>query len=198
MRLALCRSRTKGAKLGQKPHLLTDWTLLVEVSAMPTCSVCQGEGSRRSTDPAEVERGIEDPCYHCGTTGEVDDETARQDHLMHVVSLLATMVVNAMRRAYDSDPEGEGWAFRAAENMMTEWEYTEDAIYWQIGQIAPWMDSLTEEEQDFMLQIDDPNSWHALCFRAEQAAKAKRRLEKLSEAGIKTFTQAATECDIPF
>lgn len=161
---------------------------------MQTCPVCQGEGSQRSTDPNEVERGIEDDCYHCGTTGKVDDETARNDCLMYVVSLLAMVAVNAMRKAYDSDPEGEGWAFRAAENMMTEWEYTEDAISWQIGQIAPWMNSLTEEEQEFMLQIDDPDSWHSVCLANEAIAKQLQSRQKFVALAATVFD----EDDIPF
>jgi hypothetical protein len=61
------------------------------------------------------------------------------------------------------------------------------------------MDSLSEEEQDFMLLIDEPHSWHASFHEAEMDRKAK---ERLAAAGMKphyTFNSSAADDDeIPF
>ncbi len=138
---------------------------------MPICGACGGSGSVLSCDPVEVARGIDEPCYHCGTTGKVSEEQAKRYRLVSVAGQLAEQEVEAWRASCNLNPDGEGWAFRAAENMMAERDYTLAVIMETQDRIEIWLDCLTEEAQDFMLQIDDSNSWHALCFQAERDAK---------------------------
>ena len=83
------------------------------------CGRCGGEGAQASLDEYERQRGIEDTCYHCGGSGLVDVGTAREDRLEALAGTIAAQRARAEREAYDSDPDGEGWDFRAAENMMT-------------------------------------------------------------------------------
>jgi hypothetical protein len=93
------------------------------------CSRCYGEGSRRSLDPEEEDRGIEDLCYHCGGSGRVDEETARHDAKAALIASLAAEMVRAEKKARDEDPEGENWAFCAAEDMLSEYEYTQARVW---------------------------------------------------------------------
>ncbi|NDB82594.1 MAG: hypothetical protein EB127_07610 [Alphaproteobacteria bacterium] len=88
---------------------------------MSKCIRCYGSGVETYEDYYRV---VEDTCYHCGGTGKVDSETAFQDDLELVANRLAAIRVDQIRKAYNSDPDGEGWAFRAAENMMSERDYT--------------------------------------------------------------------------
>jgi hypothetical protein len=83
------------------------------------CGRCGGEGAQASLDEYERQRGIEDTCYHCGGSGKVDAETAREDRLEALAGTIAAQRARAEREAYDSDPEGDGWDFCAAENGMT-------------------------------------------------------------------------------
>lgn len=88
---------------------------------METCSRCGGEGKRRSLDPLEK---AEDTCYHCGGEGKVDDETAFHDRIEALAARMARFEVARKKAACDADPDGEGWAFHAAENMLSPQDYT--------------------------------------------------------------------------
>jgi len=72
----------------------------------------------------EDDRRVEDVCYLCGGAGETDPETAAVVLLQHCSEAMAHAAVAKLRDKADNDPEGGGWAFRAAENMMTERDYT--------------------------------------------------------------------------
>jgi hypothetical protein len=69
-------------------------------------------------------RRIRDACYHCANTGFISPEQHRLDQIEGMAASLATSVVQKMKRACNTDPEGEGWAFHAAEAGMREYEYT--------------------------------------------------------------------------
>ena len=86
-----------------------------------TCPRCNGTGSQ---DWEEDGRPVTDVCYRCSGSGRVDSDNAHQVHLLNVCEVLAAVAVEAERKARNEDPEGEGWAFCAAENMMSERDYT--------------------------------------------------------------------------
>jgi hypothetical protein len=69
-------------------------------------------------------RMVEDVCYHCGNTGFIPDEQAYMNRVRGVAGKLAIAVVMRLKKGADSNPDGEGWSFHAAENMQTEHEYT--------------------------------------------------------------------------
>lgn len=167
---------------------------------MATCSVCGGEGYQRSLDDHEVADGIMDPCYHCETTGEVNEETSFRDSLFGIASDLAAMAVQAMIVSYNTDPEGEGWGFRAADCGMSEEEYTKCVMWDTETLFFTRLEAMTREEQSFMLAMHDPYSWHALRLQAEYDAKRDARC--LASTGIKAhrdFTEKyQDEADIPF
>lgn len=67
---------------------------------------------------------IRDACYHCGNTGFISPQQHRVDQINSVVYALASESINRQKEWCNSNPDGEGWAFSAAENQMTEREYT--------------------------------------------------------------------------
>lgn len=96
---------------------------------METCSRCYGLGYEEYCEDETNYRMVTDTCYHCGGSGKVDDECAFQDRLGDVSYALASNTIHDWIESANSDPDGEGWGFRAAENMMSEYEYTQSMIW---------------------------------------------------------------------
>ena len=100
---------------------------------MPKCGQCGGEGY---VTVDEDDRRLRDACYHCGTTGQVDEETAFGDRLTLVAERIGCILADMERDARNADPEGEGFDFCAAENMMTphdlwteiQWKHRDAAV----------------------------------------------------------------------
>lgn len=86
------------------------------------CGRCCGEG-RQSW--VEDDRWVEDVCYACGGSGSVDAEHAFEQRLGAALDLLGRRKAHAYRCARDEDPEGEDFAFCAAENMLSARDYEE-------------------------------------------------------------------------
>lgn len=112
---------------------------------MAVCTQC----SHGRVSYEEDGRIVCDVCYHCLGTSIIPDEIARQDELDHLSMSLASLLVREDQEAVSSDPEGEDWQLRAAENMMSEREYTLDCIYAksskvmeELGKLSPWMQDL--------------------------------------------------------
>jgi hypothetical protein len=118
-----------------------------------TCTRCNGEGSVPSLDEHERARGIEDTCYHCGNTGKVDAETAYEDRVYGLAHLLGDAMVRAERDACDSDPQGEGFAFQAAENGVSLHDYMQECR-WAAGDAAAvQLAKLSPEVLDALLAL---------------------------------------------
>jgi len=85
------------------------------------CGNCGGAGSKL------VDEGygplVQDACYHCANTGEISRETWEKDRLQHAASVLAGDLTDNAERSANSNPDGEGFAFHAAENGMHAYEY---------------------------------------------------------------------------
>jgi hypothetical protein len=76
--------------------------------------------------------GEENTCYHCEGTGRISEATAQADQRYALVEQLAAEQVSEQRRARNNNPDGEDWAFCAAENMMSEYDYTQSRIMDQV------------------------------------------------------------------
>jgi hypothetical protein len=87
---------------------------------MATCSVCNGTGQETFDEGGQL---VSDACYHCSTTGEVDEETALHDRLKEVAYTLAYQEEKEYRKAMNEDPDGNGYDLHAYENMMHPEEY---------------------------------------------------------------------------
>lgn len=120
---------------------------------MNKCVRCDGTG---------VESYYEDDCYqqhdcyHCSATGVVDSETAFHDRLMEVAHTLAYNHVSEMRDNRNSDPDGEGWDFCAAENMMSGRDYFDMHVYDYTQMYAQQLNNLSEESQELLI------AWHKM------------------------------------
>jgi DnaJ-class molecular chaperone len=93
---------------------------------METCTRCGGEGYEEYEEDGRI---VRDACYHCSTTGKIDEETHWQDRLVSVANTLAHQYVNELRDNCNDDPDGEGWDFRAAEHMMNPWDYYRSIVW---------------------------------------------------------------------
>jgi hypothetical protein len=88
----------------------------VEPASALRCGRCVGGVTVHDDDD---DRHVTDVCYHCGGTGFVDEETAFHDELRRLAGYYAFRAAHEYRRVCDEDPDGEDFAFHAAENMMT-------------------------------------------------------------------------------
>lgn len=93
---------------------------------MVTCSFCGGKGYCYYDDGEH--RG-NDACYHCGTTGKVSEDVDFSDRLMQVAYTIAYAKEKAYRKYCDEDPDGDGYALHAAENMLSEHDYFMERVY---------------------------------------------------------------------
>jgi hypothetical protein len=84
------------------------------------CSSCQGAGRVAYEEDGRI---VTDACYHCGTTGQVDEETDWHDRLGRVANTLAYQTEREYRRAVEEDPHGDGYDLLAAENMLSVSDY---------------------------------------------------------------------------
>lgn len=66
-----------------------------------------------------------DACYTCGNTGRLTAEQYKGFRLRVLCDMLGADVTQRMKQGRDSNPDGEGWAFCAAENGMREYDYTQ-------------------------------------------------------------------------
>ncbi len=134
------------------------------------CSRCNGTGYEEYD---ENYRTFYDSCYHCGESGYVNEETHWHDQLADVAKSLAYYHVSEMRNHINSDPDGEGWDFHAAENMMTGsdyfqakcWNY-EDIFIQQLMDLpfetqqvlVAWDEFNKEEKYSSFTNLDVPSS----------------------------------------
>lgn len=87
---------------------------------MNICYTCNGDGVEYFYDD-RFEHHI---CYHCNGSGHVSDETMFHDDLYCVAYSLASQYVHSMIQAANNDPEGDGFALIAAENGLSQSDYT--------------------------------------------------------------------------
>jgi hypothetical protein len=62
------------------------------------------------------------------------------EQLAHI---LGATYVQGWRKSCNEDPEGEGWAFRAAENMMSEYDYTLAMTYEKAAEVGEELTKLS-------------------------------------------------------
>lgn len=109
------------------------------------CSRCHGTGNE--TYEEEYDRMATDVCYHCSGSGKVDEDTDFQDKLVDVARMMSIVHVREYKKACDEDPDGEGFEFRAAENMISSWEYEKILVYDNEGQFLQRLMDLSMDEQ---------------------------------------------------
>lgn len=90
------------------------------------CTRCNGYGYDECYD--EDGRYQNYPCYHCGTTGKIDFLTNFNDRLYQVALNIAESKESAYRRARNSEDFEEDYAFCAAENMLSAYDYFTERV----------------------------------------------------------------------
>lgn len=93
------------------------------------CAMCQGAGH-----VPEVGLLIDEPqlcsiCLHCQGKGYVNFDTAHTDSVLSLIEAVSESVVINAKKSADESEDGEGWAFHAAENRMTEYDYTRSKVW---------------------------------------------------------------------
>lgn len=92
---------------------------------MPKCLRCDGFGYEVHD---EDDRRVQDTCYHCAGSGEVEPEVDLQDRLLIVAGALAHTAESEYRKACDNDPHGDGYELGAAENMISVSDYFQSRV----------------------------------------------------------------------
>lgn len=118
---------------------------------MPDCSRCHGEGEETYDEDG---RTVTDVCYHCAGSGKVDDDTAFHDRLGFVASALAYQAESECRKAYNEDPEGDGYDLGAYENGMMPFDYFRGRVWERTPEIAEKLSEMSRSDQEFMI------AWH--------------------------------------
>jgi hypothetical protein len=95
---------------------------------------------------------VTETCWHCAGSGEVEPEVALQDHLLRVAHALAIQEETEYRKARDNDPEGEGYEFCAAENMMSAHDYFEGRVSDRKFKLVAQMQQLNSSIQNALLE----------------------------------------------
>ncbi len=113
---------------------------------MVKCPRCH-KGWVRHHDEGE---DFDSPCYHCGNTGWISEEQAFADSVGALAEKLAYIIVNERIEARNANPDGEGWAFCAAENMLTEYEYTQMAYLDETAQVEKVLNELAEQHPNIV------------------------------------------------
>jgi len=115
---------------------------------MPDCRQCQGTG-REVYD--EDDRRVEDACYHCGTTGKVDDDTDFRDRLSAVASTLAYQIESDYRKWVNDDPDGDGYDLGGYENGLMPGDYFRCNVWTRGYEIAEKLSQLPISDQEFLV-----------------------------------------------
>lgn len=146
------------------------------------CEKCQGGRQYYQEDG----RNVSDVCYRCGGSGWVDEETAHHTKMEQVALHLADAYVREYRKACDNDPEGEGWVFRAAENMMSAEDYTKGMVYDKQCEFGEELAHLPRSLQSALI--------YAICPTKEEKP-GKTLGEVMKDIGVAMPT---SDDDIPF
>lgn len=119
---------------------------------MPKCLRCSGQG-RESYE--EDGRLVTDVCYHCAGSGEVEPEVDLHDRLVRVAYTIAYQEEMQYRKARDTEPEGEDYAFCAAENMLSVNDYFQERVQDRQYKLVAQMSSLDSAIQNALLDWNE-------------------------------------------
>lgn len=115
---------------------------------MPECRTCHGE---RYEEYEEDGRMVRDACYRCGNTGVVSEEEDFRDRLAGVASVFAYADETAWRKACDEEPDGDGYSLRAAEEMLSTWDYFRSRVWGRTEDILQELLELPIPDQELLV-----------------------------------------------
>lgn len=111
------------------------------------CSQCQGAGYQYYDEDM---RTVRDACYHCGTTGKVEEDIYFRDHLLNVAHNLAYWTEVQCRKEYDEDPE-EDYNLLAYEERMNPCDYFRMRVSDHEPDIMAELEQLPKEMQEVLI-----------------------------------------------
>jgi hypothetical protein len=161
---------------------------------MPKCGQCEDGWVYYDEDG----RRVRDACYHCGNTGFIDEATAFLDRLQCAAEFLARLEVDELRRLRNEDPEGEDWAFCAAECMMSPHDYYVARVMDRAHEIGRQFADLPEDEAKvyvaWMDAVDE--AW------AQAAAEPPKVVDGMTIRPVEAYEEPPStrisDDDIPF
>lgn len=119
---------------------------------MNVCVRCDGEGIEFFSDGTFYDARLEQHiCYHCNGTGFVDDEANFHDQLFAVAYALASHKVYSMIQEMNNDPESDGFCLMAAENGLSQSDYTQHLIDVKTDEFGAELADKSLEDQQLLI-----------------------------------------------
>jgi hypothetical protein len=118
---------------------------------MTTCTRCNGYGI---DSYEEDNRMIEETCYHCGGSGQIESDEL--DQAAKIAYAMAHSHVLEYKAYRNNDIDGEGFAFCAAENMMNEYDYFRSLVWDYVSVYMKELAKCTEEQmREYIRKYDN-------------------------------------------
>jgi hypothetical protein len=140
---------------------------------MATCPRCNGEGFRM----VQEDHGgplVKDSCYHCGETGKVSEEQLRSDKVQGLIAIIAGRLCYKAEQDCKSHPEGEDWAFEAAESgcSLEVYRYGRlSAFEMEVAEALSKLDEKHPEIVEVLLELTDAKPEQPVMQLAPEAKK---------------------------
>jgi hypothetical protein len=114
------------------------------------CNHCHGTGEDEWDEDGRI---IYDCCIKCQGSGSITEDEAEQAALQQSFHEAAFQIIRKLIKAYNEDPDGDGWNMCAAECMMSERDYTQARIWEKEAEIANAYYNDPKRYQEIMEQI---------------------------------------------
>lgn len=135
------------------------------------CRRCSGEGYEEYEEDG---RTVRDACYHCATTGQVDEELDWHDRLHDVASELAIRYETEYRMWKDNEPDGDGYGLCAAEEGLSEYDYFRARVWIQTDSYAERLAEMPLSMQEVLVAWNEmpPHNMGLLAISAGSRKRA--------------------------
>jgi len=160
------------------------------------CYRCQGSGEEFYD---EDDRRFYDVCYHCGGTGQVDEETDHHDRLSMVASALAYQKESEFRQWANSDPDGDGYDLGAYENGMMPGDYFRCRVWERTPEICQDLLAMSRSDQEFLIAWNEYDPGPGILERPvptliDELLKCEPAMQK----AIVAFASEGSDDEFPF
>lgn len=155
---------------------------------MPTCPRCDGDGYKIVM---EGDRPVKDSCYHCAETGKVSEAQLRSDKVQGLISQVAGRLCYKAEEECKGHPDGEDWAFHAAEAGCSLHEYRWgrlSAFELEVAEAISKLDEKHPEVVEALLELTD----------SQPERPAKEAIQKVAPEAKKEDELDIPESGLPF
>jgi hypothetical protein len=126
---------------------------------------------------------LKDSCYKCGETGQVGEAELRSFRIGSLVSRIAAILTRQAEQDARANPEGEDWAFAAAESGCSLEEYRYNRMSWYEMEASTRLKEMEEKSPqvlDALLMLTDGDPLATLSLVAPEASQPDRTDEQPS------------------